>query len=134
MIRCSSIQLRRRVCTTSYPWSFGHDVANMDRVRDHAGYCYGSCILQDSRPEWYPGVELAPYAWKCEFGFLAHSGQMLRYIYQAGVPALFLALQVFFCPESPRWYMLKGRYREAFESLARLRPTKIQAGRDLYCG
>ncbi|KAK1229186.1 hypothetical protein PQX77_007758 [Marasmius sp. AFHP31] len=50
----------------------------------------------------------------------------------AGVPALFLALQVYFCPESPRWYMLKGRYRDAFESLARLRPTKMQAGRDLY--
>ncbi|KAG7090877.1 hypothetical protein E1B28_009958 [Marasmius oreades] len=50
----------------------------------------------------------------------------------AGIPALLLALQVFFCPESPRWYMLKGRYREAFNSLARLRHTKLQAARDIY--
>ncbi|KAL0581832.1 hypothetical protein V5O48_000200 [Marasmius crinis-equi] len=50
----------------------------------------------------------------------------------AGVPALFLAIQVFFCPESPRWYMSKGRYRDAFNSLARLRHSNVQAGRDLY--
>lgn len=29
--------------------------------------------------------------------------------------------------------MLKGRYSEAFDSLARLRRHKIQAARDLYC-
>ncbi|KAK7035227.1 hypothetical protein VNI00_011994 [Paramarasmius palmivorus] len=50
----------------------------------------------------------------------------------AGVPALFLAIQVFFCPESPRWYMLKNRHRDAFHSLLRLRHSKLQAARDLY--
>ncbi|KAF9264194.1 hypothetical protein L218DRAFT_926497 [Marasmius fiardii PR-910] len=50
----------------------------------------------------------------------------------AGVPALLLAAQVYFCPESPRWYMLKGRYRDAFNSLARLRHTKLQAARDIF--
>ncbi|KAF9257692.1 hypothetical protein L218DRAFT_975133 [Marasmius fiardii PR-910] len=50
----------------------------------------------------------------------------------AGVPALFLAMQVYCCPESPRWYMGKGRYRDAFRSLARLRHTNLQAARDLY--
>ncbi|KAI0708285.1 hypothetical protein C8Q76DRAFT_770326 [Earliella scabrosa] len=50
----------------------------------------------------------------------------------AGVPALFIAAQVFFCPESPRWYMMKGRYPKAFESLRRLRHTDLQAARDLY--
>ncbi|KAE9401625.1 hypothetical protein BT96DRAFT_991975 [Gymnopus androsaceus JB14] len=50
----------------------------------------------------------------------------------AGIPALFICLQVFFCPESPRWYMSKGRYRQAYNSLARLRRHPIQATRDLY--
>ncbi|KAG7093135.1 hypothetical protein E1B28_009418 [Marasmius oreades] len=50
----------------------------------------------------------------------------------AGVPAFWLAILVYFCPESPRWYMRKGRYRDAFNSLARLRHTKLQAARDIY--
>ena len=41
--------------------------------------------------------------------------------------------QVFFCPESPRWLMGKGRYDKAYESLLRLRHTPLQAARDLYC-
>ncbi|PIL28560.1 MFS general substrate transporter [Ganoderma sinense ZZ0214-1] len=52
---------------------------------------------------------------------------------QAGIPALFIAAQVFFCPQSPRWYMMKGQYARAFESLQRLRHTDLQAARDLYC-
>lgn len=46
-------------------------------------------------------------------------------------PAL-VCLQVFFVPESPRWYIKKGRYREAYNSLISLRNTKLQAARDLY--
>lgn len=42
-------------------------------------------------------------------------------------------IQVFFCPESPRWYISKGRYPEAYKSLERLRHKPIQAARDLYC-
>jgi hypothetical protein len=49
------------------------------------------------------------------------------------MPALFLMAQVFFCPESPRWLMSKGRYVDAFESLKRLRRHPVQAARDLYC-
>jgi len=49
------------------------------------------------------------------------------------MPALFLMAQVFFCPESPRWLMSKGRYADAFESLKRLRHHPVQAARDLYC-
>ena len=40
--------------------------------------------------------------------------------------------QVYFCPESPRWLINKGRYDKAFESLLRLRQSPLQAARDLY--
>lgn len=46
-------------------------------------------------------------------------------------PALVMA-QVYLCPESPRWYMEKGKYDKAFGSLQRLRNHDIQAARDMY--
>ncbi|KAG0652789.1 polyol transporter 1, partial [Hyphodiscus hymeniophilus] len=50
----------------------------------------------------------------------------------AFIPAVPLALGIYFCPESPCWYMKKGRYRDAYKSLCRLRNAEIQAARDLY--
>ncbi|RPB25989.1 hypothetical protein L211DRAFT_836083 [Terfezia boudieri ATCC MYA-4762] len=50
----------------------------------------------------------------------------------AMVPPILVCSQVYFCPESPRWYMLKNRHRDAFNSLARLRWTKLQAARDIF--
>jgi MFS family permease len=50
----------------------------------------------------------------------------------AFLPAVPLVIGIFFCPESPRWYMKKGRYAEAYQSLRRLRNTPLQAARDLY--
>ena len=50
----------------------------------------------------------------------------------AMIPALPLLIGVYFCPESPRWYIKKGRYVNAFQSLCRLRNTPLQAARDLY--
>lgn len=50
----------------------------------------------------------------------------------AFIPAVPLVVGVYFCPESPRWYIKKGRYAEAFKSLCRLRNTPLQAARDLY--
>ncbi|KAH7370583.1 MFS sugar transporter-like protein [Rhexocercosporidium sp. MPI-PUGE-AT-0058] len=49
----------------------------------------------------------------------------------AFIPAVPLVAGVYFCPESPRWYMKKGRYRKAFTSLLKLRANPIQAARDL---
>ncbi|PVI05411.1 hypothetical protein DM02DRAFT_725112 [Periconia macrospinosa] len=51
---------------------------------------------------------------------------------------LFVVAYVYTLPESPRWLLMKARkgnkkkYEEAFESLYKLRHTKLQAGRDLF--
>lgn len=50
----------------------------------------------------------------------------------AFIPAVPLTLGIYFCPESPRWYIKKNRYRQAYNSLLRLRWTPLQAARDLY--
>ncbi|KAF8586667.1 hypothetical protein K439DRAFT_1652487 [Ramaria rubella] len=50
----------------------------------------------------------------------------------AGLPAVVVCAQVFFCPESPRWLMSKGRYPAAFKSLYRLRGNDLLAARDLF--
>lgn len=50
----------------------------------------------------------------------------------AFIPAVPLVLGTWFCPESPRWYIKKGRYEKAWGSLLRLRNTPLQAARDLY--
>lgn len=58
-------------------------------------------------------------AWRLQFG-------------SAFIPAIPLMVLIFFCPESPRWYMKKNRYPQAMKSLLRLRNHPIQAARDLY--
>jgi hypothetical protein len=50
----------------------------------------------------------------------------------AFIPAVPLAAMVWWCPESPRWYIKKGRFEKAYKSLRRLRNHPIQAARDLY--
>ncbi|KAI2616368.1 hypothetical protein GGS26DRAFT_603838 [Hypomontagnella submonticulosa] len=50
----------------------------------------------------------------------------------AFIPAVPLTVLIFFCPESPRWYIKKKRYRDAMKSLLRLRNHPVQAARDLY--
>ena len=47
-------------------------------------------------------------------------------------PALIVLLFVFMCPESPRWYMSKGRHFKAYQAMCQLRYSKIQAARDLF--
>lgn len=50
----------------------------------------------------------------------------------ACVPAFIVMLQVYFCPESPRWLLRKGKAVQAFRSFCRLRSHPIQAARDFY--
>jgi len=64
-------------------------------------------------------ADVGPMAWRLQLG-------------SAFIPAVPLVIGVYFCPESPRWYMKKGLYREAYQSLLRLRNKPIQAARDLY--
>ncbi|KAI9775686.1 MAG: hypothetical protein M1839_000953 [Geoglossum umbratile] len=58
-------------------------------------------------------------AWRLQFG-------------SAFIPAVPLVIGIYFCPESPRWYIKQGRYEKAYKSLCRLRNTPLQAARDLY--
>ncbi|KAJ3931602.1 MAG: hypothetical protein NXY57DRAFT_1006770 [Lentinula lateritia] len=50
----------------------------------------------------------------------------------AFLPAIPLVICIYMCPESPRWYMKKGRYQDAYRSLKRLRNSELQAAKDLY--
>ncbi|OCT54092.1 sugar transporter [Cladophialophora carrionii] len=50
----------------------------------------------------------------------------------AFIPAVPLVIGIYFCPESPRWLMKKGRHAKAYQALLRLRNSPLQAARDLY--
>ncbi|PHH93298.1 hypothetical protein CDD83_7997 [Cordyceps sp. RAO-2017] len=45
---------------------------------------------------------------------------------------LIVCAQVYFCPESPRWYIQHGQVAKAFRSFQRLRHSNMQAARDTY--
>lgn len=45
---------------------------------------------------------------------------------------LIVCAQVYYCPESPRWLIQQDKVNKAFKSFRTLRPTDIQAARDLY--
>ncbi|KAJ7836453.1 putative facilitated glucose transporter [Mycena olivaceomarginata] len=50
----------------------------------------------------------------------------------AFIPAFLLVIGIWFCPESPRWLMKKGKHDKAFGSFLRLRAHPIIAARDFY--
>ncbi|KAH8680441.1 membrane transporter D1 [Ilyonectria robusta] len=50
----------------------------------------------------------------------------------AFAPAIPVVIFVWWCPESPRWLMKKGRFQEAFGSFCRIRNSEMIAARDLY--
>ncbi|KAI9815738.1 MAG: hypothetical protein M1827_002134 [Pycnora praestabilis] len=62
---------------------------------------------------------VGPIAWRLQLG-------------SAFIPAVPLIIGIYFCPESPRWYIKKNRYADAYKSLLRLRNVELQAARDLY--
>ncbi|KAJ0329815.1 hypothetical protein COL5a_003640 [Colletotrichum fioriniae] len=64
--------------------------------------------------------------------FLGPNTQWRWMLASTSVPPLIVMVQVYFCPESPRWYMEKGKYQHAFRSTLRLRHHPVQAARDMY--
>ncbi|KAJ7049012.1 sugar transporter [Mycena amicta] len=50
----------------------------------------------------------------------------------AFIPAMVLAFGIWFCPESPRWLMKKGKHLAAFQSFQKIRSHDIIAARDFY--
>ncbi|KAJ5914405.1 Major facilitator superfamily domain general substrate transporter [Penicillium tannophilum] len=64
-------------------------------------------------------MKVGKIAWRLQFG-------------SAFIPAIPLLVGVYFCPESPRWYIKRGSAGKAYQSLLRLRNTPLQAARDLY--
>ncbi|KAG0144645.1 hypothetical protein CROQUDRAFT_47011 [Cronartium quercuum f. sp. fusiforme G11] len=48
------------------------------------------------------------------------------------VAPVIVCAMIFYAPESPRWYMSKGRVADAYEAMRRLRFCDLQAARDLY--
>ena len=64
--------------------------------------------------------------------FLGENSQWRWMLGSTSIPPLVVMAQVYFCPESPRWYMEKGKFDRAYESTRRLRRIPIQATRDMY--
>ncbi|KAJ5758795.1 hypothetical protein N7520_005951 [Penicillium odoratum] len=64
-------------------------------------------------------MKVGAIAWRLQLG-------------SAFIPAVPLLVGVYFCPESPRWYIKRGSASKAYKSLLRLRNSPLQAARDLY--
>lgn len=50
----------------------------------------------------------------------------------AMVPAVVVCALIGMCPESPRWYLSKGRDAKAYEAAKSLRWEPVQAARDIF--
>lgn len=50
----------------------------------------------------------------------------------AALPPIAVMILVFMSPESPRWYLSKNRYEDAYKAMLRLRKTPLRAARDTY--
>lgn len=48
------------------------------------------------------------------------------------VPPIFVMVQVYFCPESPRWLIQNHKVQKAYRSFRRIRNTELEACRDLF--
>ncbi|ROW04408.1 hypothetical protein VSDG_00820 [Cytospora chrysosperma] len=50
----------------------------------------------------------------------------------AMIPAIIVCCLIPLYPESPRWYLTKGRHLDAYKAICELRLNKIQGARDLF--
>lgn len=120
--------------TSEHPRSIGDDVADVDSIWNHDGlhrvsYIYGRVKSEISRAELE--IDAGFYSYPVSFRF-----RICQIIYNSvadiSVSPMFVCVQVYFCPESPRWYMIRGRYLRAYEALSKFRASPLQAARDLY--
>lgn len=107
------------------------ELADVDRLRDLSRLLrqpgsVRSILFEECLAPWFPFALLTllryntgRISWRLQLG-------------SAFIPAVPLTLGILFCPESPRWYIKKKRFAQAYKSLLRLRRHKIQAARDLY--
>ncbi|EHA50291.1 plastidic glucose transporter 4 [Pyricularia oryzae 70-15] len=64
--------------------------------------------------------------------FLGENTQWRWMLASTSIPPFLVMIQVYFCPESPRWYMERGEFTKAYSSVRRLRYLECQAARDMY--
>nr|OQO06416.1 hypothetical protein B0A51_16154 [Rachicladosporium sp. CCFEE 5018] len=64
-------------------------------------------------------MNIGPLAWRYQLG-------------AAFAPAVPLMALIWFCPESPRWLIKKGRYQKAFTNFCRIRNSELIAARELF--
>ncbi|KAI9163778.1 Arabinose-proton symporter [Paramyrothecium foliicola] len=64
--------------------------------------------------------------------FLGPNSQWRWMLGITGVPPMLVGAFIYCMPESPRWYMDKQRFGEAYVALRKLRKSDIQASRDMY--
>ncbi|KAL4947538.1 hypothetical protein BDW69DRAFT_199579 [Aspergillus filifer] len=83
-------------------------------IRGALRWYISSVAFMDVRSDTLQGLN-----WRLMFGVTA-------------IPPMIVCAQVYFCPESPRWYMIRNRYHSAYKALCQFRPSKLQAARDLY--
>lgn len=112
-------------------------MADVDCLRDHA-WVYRLRGIYEFDTSDNPGLQLAIHArvycnsvsrdeYFCWLvSFWSPSAKMIY------LRPFFVCIMVYICPESPRWYMIRNRYQEAHDALCKLRPSSIQAARDLY--
>ena len=100
----------------------------------YAAESFPSKIRGGLATSWQMGTAFGAVLGFCSNLVFEHTGSK-AWRWQLGValiPSVMLLVGVYFCPESPRWYIKVGRFNRAFKSLCRLRNTNLQAARDLY--
>ncbi|KAI9617773.1 hypothetical protein H4Q26_012637, partial [Puccinia striiformis f. sp. tritici PST-130] len=67
-------------------------------------------------------------------GALAHNSYALNSLMlgSTAVAPMLVCMMIFPAPESPRWYMSRGRIADAYKSMCRLRFCELQASRDIF--
>jgi hypothetical protein len=119
-----------------YPRRAGDAVADVDRLWHHDGFVTPMYELH-ARHLLTSYTNVIGYASDLAFYSVPDTptitGLNWRLMMASAMfPAVIVCCFVFLCPESPRWYMSKGRHAAAYEAMCTLRFNKIQAARDVF--